>query len=194
MVIAFSGSQSTGKTSLIQALKNDSFFSHFKVISSPTRELKCAYGMNFNSANTEIQLATLCMQFKNMYSLHTPSNNSLEECHTIDAFLDRSVVDNYAYMRYYMNKGEVDMPLSSIRFIKDTLPVLLNRIDFHVFLHPEFDMVADGIRNIDVDQHWWIDTKIQELFHEFNIEENKILTVSGSIEERVAQLRRKLFS
>ena len=72
MKIGITGAQSVGKTSLIMKLKETPFFKDYFVHQSPSRYLKKGYGIGFDTANTDTQLATLALQ---LYHINHKSHN-----------------------------------------------------------------------------------------------------------------------
>ena len=102
--IGFIGAQGTGKTTLIKELAKWSPYHYYSIKSSPTRMLHQKFGMDFSSANTDIQLATLCLQTEYMSSEYS--------------LLDRTVVDNFAYLKYHRDKGLSDLSENAFAFIE----------------------------------------------------------------------------
>jgi nicotinamide riboside kinase len=172
------GAQSTGKTTLISHLMKEPEFKNYLSVESPTRYLKIIFGMDFDNANTEIQLSTLCMQAINTFS--AGSN---------DAFFDRTVIDNYAYLQYYAGRGHSDLSASALNFIQYTSRFLATKLDVIVLLHREFAIVPDGTRIVDEQQQGEIEDRIMKNLDDFGIDVRKIISLSGTVEERVANFK-----
>lgn len=176
--IGIVGAQGTGKTTLIQALSQDETFKGFYFPMSPTRYLYKTFGFDFNSANAEIQLATLYMQLMNTLS----SENVI---------FDRTVIDNFSYLEYYAKRGHglYDITDSAMNFIELQTLFLAQKIDMFFILEPEFPIEDDGVRNVNVEQQREINDLIMNNFGRFKVGLDKLLIVSGSIEQRVEAIK-----
>lgn len=172
MRISISGAQSTGKTTLINELSQLKEFKDYTILKSPSRFLYLNYDMKFDSANTEIQLAILTMQAMNTLQYQ-------------DSIFDRSLVDNLAYLKYYKERGKCDIRPETEKFIYDISSKLLAKIDYHFLLVPEFNIMDDGVRVVDIEQQQQITQEIKELFVRFKID---FTTVTGNIADRVSQV------
>ena len=173
MKLSFSGAQAVGKSTLISELVKLDEFSNFVTPESPTRFLYKKFGFDFSSANVEIQLATLCMQQKNTY---ISGNNVI---------LDRSVIDNFAYMLYHKEHNTFNYNSVVYEFILQESISIAKDIDYIFYIHPEFPIVDDGVRSTDSVQQKDIDTKIMEAMGVLNIPKNKVFNITGSIKDRV---------
>lgn len=173
MKIAISGPQCTGKTTLIKALAEDDMFEDYEVYPSPTSYLAKVYGLDWHTANTEIQLATLALQLANTYS---------EE----NGILDRSVIDNLAYYEYYKEKGLSDVRESIEQFLYKETELAIDYIDFHFLLPIEIPLIGNGSREVDEDQQKMIMDLIRKLFRKFDITP---IILHGSVSDRVKQVK-----
>jgi predicted ATPase len=179
MKIGIIGAQGVGKTTLIDALVQQDEFAGYVHVPSPTRYLKTMFGMDFNNANTEIQLATLSMQINNMLAYE-------------DAFYDRTVIDNLAYLHWYAGRGESDLSANSLNFIQYMSRYLANKLDYIFIIHREFDLVDDGVRNLDPEQQKWIEEDIMRVMAELDVSIQKIFAINGTVEQRVLSVIRFL--
>jgi nicotinamide riboside kinase len=170
------GAQSTGKTTLIQYLLEEPEFKGYIHVPSPTRYLKTMFGMDFDNADTEIQLSTLCMQALNM---------GIRD----KAFYDRTVIDNYAYLQYYAGIGKSNLSANSLNFIQYISHTLANRLDVIIVLRREFDMIPDGTRIVDERQQQEIEDRIMKNLYDLGVDARKIVSLSGTVEERVASFK-----
>lgn len=177
MRIGIIGAQGVGKTVLIDALLEEPEFKNYIHAPSPTRFLMQTFGMSFDNANTEIQLATLCMQVFNMLSYP-------------NAFLDRTVIDNFAYLRYHAAKGNTDLSINALNFIEYVTQDFAHRLDYIFLIPVEFGIEEDGVRNTDPEQQKEIEKIIIGLLSEFSIEKKKLFYLTGTVEQRVLAVKR----
>lgn len=176
MKICFTGAQCTGKTTLINALEKK--IPWYEVQRESVRYLVKKYGFNIEGANADLQMALLNLQTRALFS----SENVL---------LDRSFIDSSAYMSYYINKGITTLPTSTYDYIIDTTRELSKKIDLYVFTVPEFSIVEDGFRLIDKEQQSEVTEIMAELFKAMDLTE-RVLTVHGSVDERIEQIMRRI--
>ena len=177
--IGIIGAQGVGKSSLIESLIKEPEFESYVHVPSPTRYLRNMFGMDFNNANTEIQLATLCLQISNM-SVYK------------DAFYDRTVIDNYAYLQWYAGVGCCDLSANALNFIQYVSMDLANKLDYIFFIPREFDMVDDGVRNLDIEQQKWIEEDIMQVIEDFGVDIRKLFSLSGTVEQRILSVKRQI--
>lgn len=176
--IGIVGAQGTGKTTLIQALSQDEVFKNFYLPMSPTRYLYKTFGFDFSSANAEIQFATLYMQLMNTLSFE-------------NVIFDRTVIDNYSYLEYYAKRGHglFNLSESAMNFIELQTLFLAQKIDMFFVLEPEFPIEDDGVRNVSTEQQKEIHGLIKNNLERFKVGIDKILIVSGTVEQRVESIK-----
>ncbi len=103
------------------------------------------------------------------------------ECATMDnVILDRCALDGLVYSAYLFEKGQIR---------KNTLKIAESifenvRYDIMFYIAPEFDIVPDGTRSVNVEFR----DRIAELFEEY-MEAYKIepVRLTGTVEERTSQ-------
>ena len=178
MRIGIVGAQGVGKTTLIEALLKEDMFKGWCTVQSPTRYLKQIFGMDIDNANAEIQLATLSMQIYN-----SKFDN---------IFYDRTVIDNFAYLNWYAAKGKSNLSGNALNYIHHMSWELANMLDFIFVIPIEFGMEDDGVRNLDPDQQMWIQDEIFRMMSDFQIDTNKILRLSGTVEQRVLSVKKTI--
>jgi len=174
MIISIIGSQGTGKSTLASSLLQRTEFKDYQYCPSPVRYLYHAFRLDFHNANTELQLAILFMQQKYLSS----SKNLI---------LDRSVIDHWAYLQYYRNKGKSDVSDRCLYFIRMMTFILAEKVDIYFFLKREFPLEKDGVRITDEEQQKDIEEKIEAYLVEFNVR-NRTHILTGSTEKRVLDL------
>lgn len=177
MRIAFCGAQGTGKTTLINYIHEELLPGYIKQ-SESVRYLKDTFGFDIYSGNIELQLALLTWQTKALLS-------------NTNILLDRSVIDSTTYMMYYHEQNNPRIPDSVRKFIITQAVDLASSLDLIVFLKPEFDLEADGVRVVDVEQQKEI-TERMAVFIQISGIEEKVIIPTGSVEERALQVLRRV--
>jgi GTPase SAR1 family protein len=173
MKIAFSSAQCCGKTTLIKELIKTSYLKSYHIFDSPTRYLKQVYDIGFDTANSEVQLATLALQLYHV--------NQYE-----DAIFDRSVIDNLAYYFYHKKRGNSNMSKEAEYFMFDMSHEFMKHIDLTFVLIPEFPIVADGTRTVDEAQRQEIVTIMNHLLPDWAYDKYKYIT--GHLDKRIEKV------
>jgi nicotinamide riboside kinase len=170
--IAISGSHSTGKSTVINALKDiPEISSRFTFKSEILRDIKKT-GIKINEYGTdETQLLVLAKM--------------LEYATIPNTILDRCLLDCLAYTAYLYEKGQVK---------KNTLKIaetLFENIkyDIYFYIAPEFDIIPDSVRSINFEFR----DRVAELFEEY-MESYKLNSVrlTGNVINRVDQFKNTL--
>jgi GTPase SAR1 family protein len=173
MRIGITGAQSVGKTTLIQALIQTSYFKDYHVFDSPTRYLKQEYDIGFDTGNTDVQLSTLALQ---LYHVNQYKN----------ALFDRTVIDNLSYFFYHQKRHNTNMSKQVEYFMYEMSQAFMENIDYTFVLSPEFPIEADGIREVDERQRKEIVVILTRLLPDFA--HSKFEYISGPIDTRVEQI------
>ena len=175
MRIAFTGAQSTGKTTLINALHRLDEFSSFTLFDNIVR--KATQGIvtpDLTQGGDPVQDAILQALLTN---LQTP-----------DFLADRCLIDCYVYGMYQYLKGHLSE--GSRHRLTEALPKVV-AYDYIFFLEPEFGVVPDGVRNSDpIFQEvigYLFTGVIEDLKKKYQL--TNIYKITGSVEERVSQIR-----
>lgn len=166
MIITFTGAQSTGKTTLLDKLKeNTKIAQRFTFAESFTRKLQRQRNLGVGKSGDEMQRAVLQAHLDN-----------LEKG---DVILDRCLLDGAIYTRYYAMHGQVSASVLREAYIE----MLRNRDKYDIvfYLKPEFGIVADGERPTSVDFQREIAKQFEDKIHYMR----NVVQVSGSIEERM---------
>ena len=165
------GAACSGKSTLINALASE--YPDFKIQGESVRYLKNKYGISFKDGNADVQMGILCLQLKY-------ANN------TENYLLDRSTTNSFAYLNYYKERGESDIPASVFSFIEDeSKKNSQENIDLIVFLRPgDFPVVEDGTRITDPDYIRETDAEMAKIIRDWGLE-NKTIEPHGSVKERV---------
>lgn len=178
--IAFTGSHSTGKTTLIERVEKD-YVDKIYFIKEVARNV-IAKGFPFGKD-------------ANIYSYITYVNDQIKAEMSFDEtkykvlLSDRTILDTACYA--VINKS---LPRP---FIPDSLIEMLERVWFHeknfydcfVYFPIEFSMVADNVRPSGEEYRQQVSNLILEMLQKHKV---KYLTVSGSVEQRYSQFKQLL--
>ena len=169
--IVFVGAQSTGKTTILKKFEEDG--TNLPIITEIVRNL-AKEGVKINKdgdADSQVKIF-----------------DAYEEALAKNEFIsDRGLLDVVAYTVYLAREGKV-----STDFADDQLKLLhrfvnSNRDIIYCYFPIEFDVVDDGVRDLDEDFRKTIDENILSLLAAFNIQ---FVVVSGDVEERYAKVKK----
>ena len=173
MKISFTGAQSTGKTTLLNAMKSMSIFRDFVFRDEITRSIQ-KQGLKINeqgddaTQNKIIDSHLLNLKFKN-------------------CIMDRCLLDGAVYTNYLFNKGRVGEDTKKRADIN--LAAYIDDYDYIFYLEPEFEPINDGVRSIDRDFQREIVQGFQSYIKDYKI---PVIKLTGSVEERVGQVLKVL--
>ena len=174
--VAFSGAQSTGKTTLLNALRESADFKDCKFWDEITRQIK-EQGFEINEQGTDATQLKIMQEHKRRVRAE---DSGL-------VIFDRCSLDGLVYTQYLYNKGQVSKETldEATKIFEETIADW----DAIFFLRPEFEMVDDGVRSVNVEFH----RNIVFLFDHF-IEKYKlqVIQLTGSVEDRVQQFKVEL--
>lgn len=170
MKIGITGAQSVGKTTLLNALRSEALFKDYTICDEVTRRVK-SYGLPINEQGTD-NTQKLIM---NEHIVNIFMND--------DMITDRTVLDGLVYSTYLRKKDMITD--DTLRYARNVFNKVWGQYDYVFYIEPEFDIVDDGVRSIDIDFR----NTIAELF-EYTIDKEKLsLTrVSGSVRNRVCTI------
>lgn len=176
-LIAFSGAQGTGKTTLLRKMKDDLDFiadpnREYEFYDEITRKLK-REGMKINEQGDDLTQQAF---INNMYAI-TKNLNSLYEPYA--RVFDRCFLDVYCYTKYLHGKGNVGDV--TMQLAENMLNDQKDMFECIFYIKPEFDPEDDGVRSVDISFR----DEIAEIF-ESTINEKgiQVVNISGSILER----------
>lgn len=182
MVISISGAQCTGKTTLINALKETEPFKENTVfMGSPSRKGNDK-GVKINqSAGLIDQLWITSSYIKELVEVVMS--------HPKHVISDRCILDMLCYTDYHCYHSD-GLERNRWSEMRDTVTQLMFHVeglyDYHIILKPEFEIVDDGVRSIDPVYQRDINNLFEanmNMLMDFVPE--KIIHVTGSVEERV---------
>ena len=170
--IGICGAQSVGKTTLLNALKQEKRFSDYKFCDEVTRWVG-KLGLPINEQGTDDTQFLIAM--KHIYNLRLN-----------DRFItDRTIIDCYVYSKWLYNKGKLsEACLNEIHRIAKTIISDYNQI---FYIKPEFEIKDDGVRSTDLSFRDEIVTLFEDALFEFL--DNDYIILSGSVDERVKQFK-----
>jgi nicotinamide riboside kinase len=169
MKIAFTGAQSTGKTTLLQAVKsNEEFRYKYEFIDEITRRM-VKKGLKINEAGgNTTQLLIMNEHIKNLLYQNV--------------IMDRCVLDGVVYTDWLHWEGKVQTWVWE--YAKNVFDHYVNRYDVIFYLKPEFDIVDDGVRSVDISFRDEIVQRFERYIKHVRV---PIVTLSGTVEQRLEQ-------
>lgn len=167
MRIGICGAQSTGKTTLLNALRSEDLLKDYIICNEVTRKVK-SYGLPINEQGNNVTQKLIMQE------------------HIVNVFLynkmitDRTSLDGYVYSTHLHNHRKIDDECWD--FVKKIHNKVWSNYDIVFYLDPEFEIEDDGVRSID---RVFRDS-IVNLF-KYTIEKNKlnVIKLTGSLRERV---------
>ena len=175
--ILFTGTHSSGKTTLIDKLKELKVIKNVSFVNSISNELR-QEGYVFNKESTnEIQLLLALKDWNNLAKHHINSINTV---------FDRSIFDTFIYSKWSYLKGD----LSKVCFLeieKMYNTLFIESKLFHViyFCQPEFGLIEDGRRSNDSDFQLQIHEMMDSELKKYG---GRVILLKGTIEERLNQI------
>ena len=179
MIVALSGSHSTGKSTLLEMFKN---LEGVTCIPSVTRktisaeERKVDGVQDLNTAQLSM-LDNICDVMEDIVSM-----NLLEPNHIF--ILDRCVFDFLAYTRCFAKKGLVSE--ECLNTVEKVCKDYWKYYDLVCYLGIEFPIVADGVRSEDEDLRKQVDS---EIFKQILWNKVRAIQLSGTVLQRVSDLQ-----
>lgn len=170
MLIALTGVHSSGKTSVLDALRNEPKLTGFTFIGEITREIKEA-GFGINEEGTNLtQLFILARHLENLLL-----NN---------AIIDRCLLDGLVYTDYLFHQGKVWKEVYE-EFLK-VFKLFYHKYDYIFFFPPTLPLYDDSVRSTDTNFYRGIAHRFSFYITQFRIPVEYM--VQGTIEERVKQI------
>lgn len=170
--IAISGSQCTGKTTLVNYLKTLPEFEKYDFYTSMTRDIN-DHGLPINQeGGWRTQLLILA---RHVDRILTPHPNGV--------VCDRSIIDGLVYTMYLQHNHGLPVKIGDMAI--SIYSTIIEEYDRIFYLPCEIDIEDDGQRSIDVEFRNGVD----ELFQYYNriTTKNfncKVQTITGTVEQR----------
>ena len=177
--VAFSGAQSTGKTTLLNALRSSADFKDSKFWDEITGQIK-EQGFEINEQGTDATQLKIMQEHKRRVQADDADNSGL-------VIFDRCSLDGLVYTQYLYNKGQVSKETldEATRVFEETI----SSWDAIFFLRPEFEIVDDGVRSVNVEFHRNIVFLFDHFIEKYNLQ---VIQLTGSVEDRVQQFKVEL--
>ena len=174
MKIGFCGTMSVGKTTLVNALKEDEVFKDYKFATERSKYLS-SLGIPLNTSST----------YKGQMIFSAERAAELLQENVIT---DRTVIDVMAFSRLseQMNEDEKDI-------IEDMLYELIQ--DYDVIFHIDdlnIPIENNGVRETDKEYREKIAKEIDDILEEYGTQCKKLIKISGPTEERINQVKASL--
>jgi len=181
MIISFTGAQSTGKTTLLNSIKD--LNPYLDSIDEVTRRIKREYNLPINEDGGDItQTMIMSDHIANIFRKYDS-----------DVIFDRCALDGVVYTQWLYNKGKVSKEV--LQWSKKIYNTLIDKYDAIFVTSPEdVPLVDDGERSVDIDFR-------EEIIDIFNMyiddikiysREVNLFVVEGSVEERMKYIKNVL--
>lgn len=168
MLIAFSGAQCSGKTTLINLLKENEKLKNFDITEKEIRNLTNK-GFEINEeGDSQTQLQVMNIHLNNILS----NKNKI---------LDRCMLDCFCYTQYLYEKGKIE------RFIYELIKkafteVIYSKYSIIFYTKPDFKFIEDGVRSNKNNFRNKMDEIFEELIKKYDV---PVIRLEGSIEKRI---------
>jgi len=178
MIIAFTGAQSSGKSTLLSKMREDAYFKDWNFEAEITRQLKEKYKLSINEDGDN---------FTQMITIHSHIDNYLKNKDT-NCVLDRCCLDALVYTTYlsYNKKCDEELGYYSEYICKK----LIEKYDIIFYTDPSIPLVDDGVRSVDVEFR----NKVIQLF-DFYIEHfnpKNVIKLAGTVEQRYKIIKKEI--
>lgn len=167
MRIGISGAQSTGKTTLLNALRSEPVLKTYDICNEVTRKV-ASYGLPINEKGTDATQQLIMNQHIVNLFMHD------------NMITDRTSLDGYVYTCYLREHSKVSR--DTLRYAKDVMIKTLPCYDILFYIAPEFEVEDDGIRSTNLLFRDQIVSIFSETINKFSI---PVINLSGSVRERV---------
>lgn len=176
MKIVFTGTGSTGKSTLLKRLQADPKFNDGTInfVDSITEEAKDKGYLINEEGTEETQIA--------IANIH---KRILDENENFVA--SRCILDCYCYTWYLYSKGRVTLPC--VFEVRQMLEDLFSRYDVVFYLEPEFKSVANNIRSTDTKFIQDVADVFKRTIPEKHLE---VVPLRGTVDERMEKIYKVL--
>lgn len=177
MIVSFTGAQSTGKTTLLNQMRNWECLKDYTFIDEITRSIK-KKGMSINEkGNDDTQTAIMHAHIENLKK----GNNLV---------LDRCSLDGVVYTHYLYLHGKVSK--DTFDYARQVFFGTCLMYDKIFYLKPEFDIVEDGVRSNSVQFRDEIASIFEGYIADFNLRKYNVVELTGSVEERLEAVKKEM--
>ena len=177
MIVSFTGAQSTGKTTLLNQMRNWECLKDYTFIDEITRNIE-KKGMSINEkGNDDTQTAIMHAHIENLKK----GNNLV---------LDRCSLDGVVYTHYLYLHGKVSK--DTFDYARQVFFGTCLMYDKIFYLKPEFDIVEDGVRSNSVQFRDEIASIFERYIADFNLRKYNVVELTGSVEERLEAVKKEM--
>ena len=183
-IIAFSGAHGTGKSTIIEELRKDSRYICLDSVTRTTTsqaERRIDFGTDLNQTQLRI-FEAIKENASQIIQLKWDNNDSGKVI-----AMDRSFIDFYAYCKNFYVRNLISH--KTFNTISEWTWYLTELIDTFFYLPIEFNLVDDGIRNMDEVLRQGVDTVIREQL--FRV--GKTVELTGNLQQRLTRINHTLW-
>jgi len=182
MIVSFTGAQSTGKTTLLNAVRDLNPTLNF--IDEVTRRIKREFDLPINENGGDItQSMIMTDHIANLYRRYDG----------FDVVLDRCAMDGVVYTHWLYNHGKVSK--ATLMWAQKVYDELISKYDVIFYTSPwGVPLVNDGERSVDIEFREEILKLFDDYIYDLIIENraDNIFTVEGTVEERMIFIKKVL--
>lgn len=182
MVVSFTGAQSTGKTTLLNRVRDLNPTLNF--VDEVTRRIKREYDLPINESGGDItQSMIMTDHIANLYRRYDG----------FDVVLDRCAMDGVVYTHWLHNHGKVSK--ATLMWAKKVYEELVSKYDVIFYTSPwGVPLVDDGERSSDIEFREEILKLFDEYIYDLIIDNRagNVYTVEGTVEERMIFIKKVL--
>lgn len=179
MVISFTGTGSTGKSTLLKLCK-EHYGDRFKYVEEVTRLVRREHNVTINeNAGNITQLLIM-----NQHII-----NSMIEG---DVLMDRCCIDGLLYTQWLYNHNKVDEWV--LNYASNVARMLVQKLDIIFHCVADFKLVKDGERSNDETFRDEIEHMMNVALHHMRLGQirARVVTLAGSVEERMKKIKQTI--
>jgi len=182
MIVSFTGAQSTGKTTLLNKVRDLNPTLNF--IDEVTRRIKREFDLPINENGGDItQSMIMTDHIANLYRRYDG----------FDVVLDRCAMDGVVYTHWLYNHGKVSK--ATLMWAKKVYDELISKYDVIFYTSPlGVPLVDDGERSSDIEFREEILKLFDDYIYDLIIDNraDNVFTVEGTVEERMIFIKKVL--
>lgn len=180
-LFTFTGAQSTGKTTLLNKVK-ELYPERFEYVNEVTRRIqRLGVPINEQAKNYDLtQSLIISDHLANYMKVHVQDDYNIK-----DILLDRCIIDGFIYTKYFYDENKVSSMVMD--FAEYWFEELTPKYDVIFYTDPsDVKLVDDGVRSNNNEFR----NRIIELYNEFVIDKfDNICILKGSVNDRLEQMK-----